>query len=79
MYVMWPWRTCSCAEGPLLLSLLRPLLLTDFLLRFSSLMVFSSSPAALLLAAPSLALLVLVARGMKPALPLSRPAWPPYL
>ena len=33
-------------------------------LRFSSLMVFSSSPAALLLAAPSLALLVLVARGM---------------
>ena len=32
------------------------------------------------IAAPSLAvLLVLVLRGMKPALPLSRPAWPPYL
>ena len=36
-------------------------------------------PAALLLAAPSLALLVLLLRGMKPALPLSWPAWPPYL
>ena len=37
-------------------------------LRFASSVVFSSSPAALLLAAPSLAWLVLVLRGMKPAL-----------
>ena len=42
-------------------------------MRFSPSMVFSSSPAALLLAAPSLAWLFLVLRGMQPALPLSRP------
>ena len=49
-------------------------------LRFAPSVVSSPPPAALLLAAPSLAvLLVLVLRGMKPALPLSRPAWPPYL
>ena len=66
-------------QGLLLLAHFVLLLRVSFL-RFAPSVVSSPPPAALLLAAPSLAvLLVLVLRGMKPALPLSRPAWPPYL